>query len=52
MARTDVYTEEPLPYQFEPEPSCEGDNIPVNVPNKVRMRRFAGRMDRVGIVDW
>ena len=33
-----VYTGEPLPYQFEPETSPEGDDIPVDVPNKVRIR--------------
>jgi len=47
-----VYTGEPLPYQLEPEPSREGDDILVDVPNEVRIRRFAGRMDSVGNVDW
>ena len=28
-----AYTGEPLPYQFEPQLSCEGDDIPVDVPN-------------------
>ena len=36
---------EPLPYQFEPQPSRKGDDIPVDVPNDVRIRRFAGCME-------
>ena len=35
-----VHTGEPLPYQFEPQLSPEGDNTPVDVPNKVHIRRF------------
>ena len=52
MARAYNYTGEPLPYQFESHPSREGDDIPVDVPNEVRIRRFAGRMDSVGNIDW
>ena len=33
-----IYTGGPLPYQFEPELFCEGDDIPVDVPNEVRIR--------------
>ena len=33
---------EPLPYQFEPQPFCEGDDIPVDMSNEVRIRRFMG----------
>ena len=33
-----VHTGEPLPYQFKPESSPEGDNIPVDVPNEVLIR--------------
>ena len=47
-----VYTGEPLPYQLEPEPSREGDDILVDVPNKVCIRQFVGCMDGVGNVDW
>ena len=45
-----VHTGEPLPYQYELEPSPEGDNIPVDVPNEARIRRF-DRMNKAGIVD-
>ena len=47
-----VCTGEPLPYQFEPEPSpeFEGDDIPVDVPTEVP--DDSGHMDRVGNVDW
>ena len=45
-----IYTGEPLPYQFKPQLSHEGDDILVEVPNEVRIRRFAGRMDSVGNV--
>ena len=37
-----VYMGEPLPYQFEPQPFCEGDDIPVDMSNEVRIRRFMG----------
>ena len=47
MARAYNYTGEPLPYQFKPEPSPKDDDIPVDVPNKVRIRRFTGRMNSV-----
>ena len=43
-----VYTEEPLPYQFEPDPSPEGDDIAVEVPNEVHTRQFR----QVGNADW
>ena len=33
-----VYTGEPLPYQFEPHLSLEGDNTPVDVLNEVHIR--------------
>ena len=39
-----LYTGEPLPYQFESQPSCQGNDIPVDVPNEVRIRRFAGHI--------
>ena len=29
-----THTGKPLPYQCEPEPSSEGDDIPVDVPNE------------------
>ena len=35
-----IHTGEPSPYQYEPEPSPEGDDIPVDVPNEVHIRRF------------
>ena len=35
-----VHTGEPLPYQFEPQLSPEGDNTPVDVPNEVHIRQF------------
>ena len=47
-----VYTGEPLPYLFEPQPTREGDDVPVDVPNELRIRRFAGRMDSVGNINW
>ena len=52
MARAYVYTGEPLPYQYEPQPSREGNDIPVDVPNEARIRQFAGRMDSVGNINW
>ena len=45
MARAYQYTGERLPYQLEPQPSREGDDIPVDVPNEVRIRQFTGRME-------
>ena len=45
-----MHTAEPLPYQFEPEPSPEGNDISVDVPNEARIRRF-GCMDKAGTVD-
>ena len=33
-----IHTGELLPHQFEPELSPEGDDIPVDVPNEVRIR--------------
>ena len=32
-----VCTGEPLPYQFEPKPSTEGNDISVDVPNEVHV---------------
>ena len=45
-----VCTGEPIPYQFEPELSPEGDDIPVDVP--IEVPDDSGHMDRVGNVDW
>ena len=46
-----VYTGEPFPYQFEPQPSCEGDDIPVDIPNEVRMYQ-TGNLQAVWTVSW
>ena len=45
-----VYTGEPLPYQFEPELSPEGDDILVEELTEVT--DDTGSIDRVGNVDW
>ena len=45
-----VYTGiEALPYQFEPEPSPDAGDIPVDVPTGVP---DDSSIDRVGNVDW
>ena len=47
-----VYIGEPLPYRFEPQPSHEGDDIPVDIPNEAHIRQFTSCMDSVGNVNW
>ena len=45
-----VYTGERLPYQFDPDLSLEGDDIPVDELTEVT--DDTGSMDRVENVDW
>ena len=45
-----IYTGEPLPYQFKPQLSREGDDIPVDVPGTYQTRYVSNDLRAVWTV--